>query len=77
MSAFFATIAHFLPVAWNAVITYAPVAIAVAAAGAAALPKGTPGTPWFVARQVLDVIALNFGNAKNAPVTPPPTPPAA
>ena len=77
MSAFFATIAHFIPVAWNAVVTYAPIAISVAAAGAVALPKGTPGTPWFIARQVLDVIALNFGNAKNASVTPPATTPAA
>jgi hypothetical protein len=40
---------------------------AVTAAAAAVLPQGTPGSFWATIRSVIDALALNFGNAKNAP----------
>lgn len=54
--------------------TYGPTIIAAASAATAALPQGKPGTAWGTARQILNVFALNFGNAKNAPAgyIPPP-----
>lgn len=41
--------------------------IAAAAVLAAALPAGKPGSAWAVARQVIDLLAMNFANAKNHP----------
>lgn len=41
--------------------------IAAAAVLAAALPQGKPDSAWAIARQVIDLLALNFANAKNAP----------
>ncbi len=46
--------------------TYGPVVIAACAAAAAALPPAKPGTFWAVGRQIINVLACNFGNAKNA-----------
>ena len=33
----------------------------------AILPQGAPGTVWGIVRMVLDLVAMNFGNAQNAP----------
>ena len=49
------------------VITYATYAISAAAAAAAVLPHGQPGSVWYVARSLIDALAMNFGNAKNLP----------
>ena len=46
--------------------TYGPALVTVAAAAAAAMPKATPGTWYAVFRGVIDVLAGNFGNARNA-----------
>lgn len=46
--------------------TYGPALVAVAAAAAAALPKPTRGTWYAVFRGVIDLLACNFGNARNA-----------
>jgi hypothetical protein len=48
--------------------TYGPMIITGAAAAAAALPQAKSGTPWAAVRKVLDLFALNFGNAKNMPL---------
>ena len=50
------------------VMTYLPMVITGAAAAAAALPQAKPNTVWSGARGVIDFLALNFGNAKNAPI---------
>jgi len=50
----------------SAIVTYGPWVITAAAAAAAALPAGGPAW-WQGARQVIDLLAMNFGNAKNAP----------
>ena len=42
-----------------------PVVISAAAAAAAVLPQGKPGSAWYVIRQALDFLAMNFGNAAN------------
>ena len=49
----------------SAITTYGPWVITAAAAAAAALPQGSPGSPWATVRTVIDALALNFGNAKN------------
>jgi hypothetical protein len=46
-------------------MTYAPMVVTAASAAAAALPQGRPGTFWGGVRQVIDVLAINFGNAKH------------
>lgn len=53
----------------NAILTYGPWVVTAAAAAAAALPAGGP-VWWVVIRQVIDVAAMNIGNAKNAPPAP-------
>ena len=50
---------------FESALAYGPVAITAAAAAAATLPRGTPGTVWFKVRAVIDFLALNFGNARN------------
>jgi hypothetical protein len=50
-----------------AIGNYAPAFISCAAAAATVLPKPKPGTWFAVVRGVVDVLACNFGNAKNAP----------
>ena len=50
----------------TALITYGPWVIAAASGAAAALPQGGPAW-WTGVRQVIDFLAMNFGNAKNAP----------
>jgi hypothetical protein len=50
-------------------IHYVPIAISAAAAAAAALPQGQAGA-WGAIRGVIDTLALNFGNAENAPKPP-------
>lgn len=47
------------------ILTYGAYAITAAAAAAAVLPQGKPGSAWAVARGVIDALALNLGNAKN------------
>lgn len=49
----------------NEIMTYGPMIITAAAAAAATLPKGEPGSIWGKIRTVIDFLALNFGNAKN------------
>ena len=46
---------------------YLPIVISLASASSATLPKATPGTWYAVLRGVIDLLAVNFGNAKNAP----------
>ena len=55
---------------FSAVVTYAPVVISAAAAGAAVTPQGAPGTVWYDIRGIINLLALNVGNAKNAPTNP-------
>lgn len=50
---------------FESALAYGPVVITAAAAAAATLPRGTPGTVWFKVRAVIDFLALNFGNARN------------
>lgn len=45
---------------------YGPWVITAAAAAAASVPPGEPGTWWYVARQFIDFLALNFGHAAPA-----------
>jgi hypothetical protein len=50
-----------------AILTAIPVYITAAAAAAAVLPQGTPGSWWYIVRTILiDLPALNVGNAANA-----------
>ena len=51
---------------WAAVTTHGPVVISFAAAAAASLPKPSPGTWYSVLRGLIDLLACNFGNARNA-----------
>lgn len=48
-------------------MTYGPMLIVAADAAAAALPGKGDSKFWNATRQVLDVLAANFGNSKNAP----------
>lgn len=48
------------------VMHYVTAAISIASILAAFLPKGTDGSVWFYIRKVIDVLAQNYGNAKNA-----------
>ncbi len=50
----------------NDVVFYGPIIITAAAGAAAALPQGQPGSLWAKIRGVVDFLAMNFGNAKNA-----------
>lgn len=45
---------------------YIPYVVAAASAAAATLPPGKEGSVWFTVRKVIDFLAVNFGNAKNA-----------
>ena len=49
------------------IATYGPYVIAAAAAAAAVLPQGSPGSVWATIRSIIDALALNMGNAKNVP----------
>lgn len=49
----------------GAVAVYAPATIALAAVLAAVLPTPATGSPWLPARKLLDLVAMNFGNATN------------
>jgi hypothetical protein len=48
-----------------AVAIHGSVIISCAAAAAAALPKPKPGTWYSVLRGIVDLLACNFGNARN------------
>ena len=50
-----------------AIARYGPAVIAGASAAAAVLPKPAPGTWYSILRGVIDLLACNFGRAKNAP----------
>jgi len=50
----------------NEIAFYGPIIITAAAGAAAALPQGRPGSLWARIRGVVDFLAMNFGNAKNA-----------
>ncbi len=52
-------------IAWT--ISYGPWIVTAAAAAAATLPAPRPGTLWATIRTAIDVLAMNFGNAKNLP----------
>ena len=54
----------------NYVSEYGPIVIAAAAAAAAVFPQGDPNSWWGKTRRFIDFLALNFGNAKNAPKKP-------
>lgn len=47
------------------VSAYVPIVIAVAAVLAAILPRPVEGSPWGPARKLLDLMAMNIGNARN------------
>ena len=51
------------------VVQYGPMVVTAAAAAAAVLPQGAPGSAWATVRAMIDVLAMNFGNAKNMPKT--------
>lgn len=56
-----------LPAEFGNALTYIPVIITVAAAAAAVLPHADdPTSTWGRIRAVLDVLAFNFGSARNA-----------
>ena len=46
------------------VVTYGPMAIAAASAATAVLPQTGPAW-WIASRKAIDILAFNFGNAKN------------
>lgn len=48
------------------VATYGSLAVTAASAASASLPQTGP-TWWLVTRKVIDVLAINLGNATNAP----------
>ena len=50
------------------VTTYGPWVVTAAAAAAAALPQAAPGSVWATIRSLIDLLAMNFGNAANKPV---------
>jgi hypothetical protein len=52
---------------WTVIGNFVPALISCAAAAAAVLPKPKSGTWFAVVRGFVDVLAFNFGNAKNAP----------
>lgn len=47
---------------WSAIAT---AVISCAAVIAALFPQGKEGSVWFYVRKIIDMLALNFGNAKN------------
>jgi len=49
------------------VVTDLPYAVAAAAAAMAVLPPGKPGSTWATLRAFIDMLAMNWGHAKNAP----------
>ena len=52
---------------YGAIWTGVTSVVASAAVIAAAAPQGEPGTWWYAIRRgVIDIAALNIGNAKNA-----------
>lgn len=51
---------------WTTIVTPAAVTGLVSWL-VAFLPQGTPGTAWGVIRSVLDIVAANILNSKNAP----------
>lgn len=46
---------------------WVPIVVTAAAAAAAAFPQGQEGSWWYTVRKAIDFLAINFGNAKNAP----------
>ncbi len=48
------------------IATWVPIVITAAAAAMAVLPQGKTGSAWDKIRTVVNYLALNFGNAKNA-----------
>jgi hypothetical protein len=51
-------------VIWTDIITYAPMVISAASAAAAVLPKAPAGSILATMQNIVDWLALNFGNAK-------------
>lgn len=49
------------------VTTYGPWIVTIASAAASALPRGSQGTWWAAIRGIVEVLAVNFGHAKNPP----------
>ncbi len=58
-------------------MVYLPLIVAVAGVFATFLPQAAPGSLWAAPRAALDLVAMNFGNARNATISKPPvsTPP--
>lgn len=59
-----------LPDIISIVMTQVPTIVTAAAAAAAAFPQPAPGSPWATLRAIIDVLALNVGNAENKPKGP-------
>ena len=51
---------------WSELTVWVPRLVLAASAAAAVLPKPAEGSTWATVRNVLDWLALNVGNSKNA-----------
>lgn len=59
-----------LPQPWGAIISFALGVVGLASVLAAQLPQANEGTVWYWLRKIVDFVANNFRNAKNAPPSP-------
>jgi hypothetical protein len=48
------------------ILTFVTTVISAASVAAARLPKGGTSGWWYATRKVIDLLAQNYGNAKNA-----------
>jgi len=48
------------------ILTFVTTVISAASVAAAHLPKGGTSGWWYATRKVIDILAQNYGNAKNA-----------
>jgi hypothetical protein len=48
------------------ILTFVTTVISAASVAAAHLPKGGTAGWWYATRKVIDILAQNYGNAKNA-----------
>ncbi len=51
-------------------VVYVPLVVAVSAVLAAILPQPATGSPWYPARRLLDMLAMNVGSARNLQSVP-------
>jgi hypothetical protein len=60
------TLINYVNVYGPVVLTFVTSVISAASIAAANLPKGGTAGWWFATRKVIDLLAQNYGNAKNA-----------